>query len=82
MAGRDGHWKEGWEERRSGFTENRPYSVLRVEYTGTLPDKPKKKRGEVEASSSNSFILELIKCESLSSWFTDVRKDGLKSLGF
>lgn len=49
-----------------------------MEYIRRTPDSPKKK-GEGRIHPQNSFILELIKCESLSSWVTDVRKDWLKT---
>lgn len=63
------------EGREQGFTENIPHSIQRVKYIRTLPDDQKGERGMGQAPSSQQLLLELIKYESLSSWFTDVRKD-------
>lgn len=72
MAGRDR--QEEWEEGCKGLLK-----TDHTQFKGWIyrsADNPKRrKKGGLGSPSSNSFILELIKCESLSSWFTDVRKD-------
>lgn len=77
VAGRDRYWQNGCKHLlKTDHTQFKGWNTLNT-------DNPKRrKKGKVGSPSSNSFILELIKCESLSSWFTDVRKDWLKSFGF